>query len=58
MVCATSSNHAFLCAKAISDAKGGLFVPSSGLTNVLEQNGGVICDIFFGGGEYLYSFKK
>ena len=37
MVCATSSNHAFLCEKAISDAKVGLFVPSSGLTNVLEQ---------------------
>ena len=37
VVCATSSNYAFWCAKAISDAKVGLFVPSSGPTNVLEQ---------------------
>ena len=37
VVCATSSNCAFWCANAISDAKVVLFVPSSGLTNVLEQ---------------------
>ena len=34
---ANSSNHAFLCTKAITDSKVGLFVPSSGLTDVLEQ---------------------